>query len=121
MKLSDIKGVNAIEVLADLLIPFSRIAQDPEVVTAFRDDDTPKIKLVELLLKKHPQEILEVFAIIEGVPVEQYQPTLIELPMKLLDFLNDPDVQSLFLSQEQNSEVTSSIPAMATITAIDNQ
>ena len=99
-KLSEIKGEDALDVLADVLEPVSVIAQDEEFVKAVRDKKFSKIEMVRYLLKNHKAEILKTMAIIDGKDVENYSPSIIELPVMLLDLLNDPDLLSLFTSQD---------------------
>lgn len=99
-KLSEIKGEDALDVLADVLEPVSVIEQDEQFVKAVREKEFSKIEMVRYLLKNHKSEILKTMAIIDGKDVENYSPSIIELPVMLLDLLNDPDLLSLFTSQD---------------------
>lgn len=103
MKLSEIKGEKAIEVFADLLEPVSRILTDREIVDAFQNDE-PKINIVKKMLKGHAKEVIEAMAVIDGVPVEEYEKQIdfFTLPSKLIEFFNDEAVTQLFTSQSQN-------------------
>lgn len=99
MKLSDIKGDEAFEVLADLIDPASAIMADKEVETSFRSE--PRLAFIKLLLKKHSKEITEILAILDRKPVEEYEVNLVALPVKVMELLNDPELEGLFQSQGQ--------------------
>ena len=118
MKLSEIKGQDAIDALADLIEPASIIFTDEKVVKAMRSGD--KVKSVQVLLKSHPKEVIHMLAILEREDPATYNPSILTLPVKLLELFNDPDVQSVFLSQEQTEVKTSSSSAMANTEAGQN-
>lgn len=108
MKLSDYKGEDAIEVLADIIEPLAIILADNEIRELVQDKTTrtAPIKLVKPALKNHKKEVLEILARIENVPVDEYAETVnvFTLPMQVLDFINDKNVQSLFTSQRQTPD-----------------
>ena len=108
MKLSDYKGEDAIEVLADIIEPLALILADKEIRQLVQDKGTKTapIKLVKPALKNHKKEVLEILARIENVPVDEYAETVnvFTLPMQVLDFINDKNVQNLFTSQRQTPD-----------------
>lgn len=110
MKLSDYKGEDAIEVLADIIEPLALILSDKDIreLLSNKKDGTAvaPIKLVKPALKNHKREVLEILARIENMPVDEYAETVnvFTLPKQVLDFVNDPNVQSLFTSQHQTSD-----------------
>ena len=106
MKLSEIKGQEAIDVLADLMSPASIIFTDKEVVKLLRGGE--KIKAIQAMLKSHSKEVIEMLAILDREDPKTYEPSIVTLPMKLLEFFNDPEVSELFFSQEQTKDETSS-------------
>lgn len=95
MKLSEIKGEKAIEVFADLLEPASKIFSDKEFVEAIRNDE-PKAQIIKKLLKGHSKEVIEMLAIIDDVPVEEYEVNFVTLPAKLMELFNDEAITELF-------------------------
>lgn len=99
MKLSDIKGDEAFDVLADLIDPLTAIMSDAEVDHAFKN--LPRLAFVKVLLKKHKKEITEILAILDRTPVEEYEVSLVALPVKVMELLNDPELAELFQSQGQ--------------------
>ena len=108
MKLSDYKGEEALDVLADIIEPLANIITDEEIQALAKDDKTPILAMVKPAIKNHKKDLIEVLARLENVSVEEYRETmnLITLPKQVLELLNDPEVQDLFFSQEQ-SGVTS--------------
>ncbi len=122
MKLSDIKGVDAIDTVADLMEPIAKIATNEkikELGNKFAQDMKGanekekialKIRYARDILKACPQEIIEVFAILDRTPVEEYEFSLASLPQKIVELINDPYIMELFGLQSQ--EQTSSGSAM---------
>ena len=115
MKLSDYKGEEALDVLADIIEPFAIILSDKEIQTLAKEKDVAPIKFIKPAIKNHKKEIIQILARLENQPVEEYSKTvtLLTLPAQVLNFVNDPEVQSLFHSQgeSQQSSLASSSSA----------
>ena len=103
MKLSEIKGDRALDVIADLLDPMAEIMGDKQISDILKSGKAP-IRAIKLSLKNHKKAVLYMMAIIDGEDPETYAPSLLEIPKRLLDLLNDPEVQRLFASQETTSD-----------------
>ena len=105
MKLSDYKGEAALDKLADIIEPLTAMFADPELQELAKQQNVSTIKYAKPMLKNHKAEIIEILAALENEPVETYKEkiTLLTLPAKLLEFLNDAEVQALFPSQHQNA------------------
>lgn len=95
MKLSEIKGEKAIEVFADLLEPVGSILADKEVSDMIRNDAS-KVEIIQKMLKKHSKDVIKMMAIIDDVPVEEYEINFVTLPSKLIELFNDEAVTQLF-------------------------
>lgn len=106
MRLSDYEGEDALELLADLLDPVAEIFGDPEVVKPIRAGKT--LAGVQAAIKGHKQAVITMLALIDGEDPRAYRITFFSLPRKLLDILNDPEVQNLFQWQGQTTEEASS-------------
>lgn len=98
MKLSDIKGEKALDMLADLIEPLGEIAGDSIFIELLSKE--PK-KAVKRALKEHKKAIITMLAIINEKDVKTYEPSLLELPVLALDLFNDPELIRLFQSQVQ--------------------
>lgn len=94
-KLSDIKGEEALDVLAEILVPITTIASDAEVREGI---ETNVAKCVSIALKKYKDEIFDILATIEGVEKDEFIETvdILTLPVMLVEVLNEPMVQELF-------------------------
>lgn len=123
-RLSDYKGEEALEVMADIMEPLATIMADSEVRQLVVEDAKlrkeskgkkriPYIKFVKPAIKNHKTEVLEIMARIEGVPLEEYTASvnLATLPITILMYINDPSLKSLFTLQDQNLEQGFSGPA----------
>lgn len=108
MKLGEITGPRAIDVIAELIQPLADIASDRENIAHLfdvkpNDGETQgeaNLRMVKenlpVLLKSHNGEILSILSIINDVPAEQI--TLPEVVKGTLDLLNDSDFMALFMS-----------------------
>lgn len=103
MKLSEIKGERALDVLSDMVEPAAEIMSDKEITAILQSGKAP-VKAIKIALKNHKRAILDLMAAIDGEDPETYQPSLFAIPKRLLDLLNDPEVQRLFSSQETTSD-----------------
>lgn len=114
MRLSDIKGADALSVLADLIEPVGEIMTDKEILQNLRKGGN-KLTAISLALRNHPSASISILATLDGKSADEYAETLTigTLPLKLLELVNDPTVVQLFFSQGLTEAVTSSGSASA--------
>jgi transaldolase len=69
----------------------------------------PYIKFVTPAIRNHKAEIIQILARLQNQTVEEYKAglSLATLPMQVLEFINDPEIQKLFTSQSQSPETPS--------------
>lgn len=117
MKLSQIKGVDAVEAIADILEPVAVIFADEEIQNAIKAKK-PYIIITQIILKRQKEAILEVLAVLNGADPKEFKPSLIELPIMLMQLVQEvtenEELASLFHLQEQMTASVSSIPATPT-------
>ena len=121
MKLSDIKGKEAINTASELLEPFAIISTSEGITEARKklveemnkakaEKDFEKSNRQKMLAKVHfaqnlltacPEQIIEVFAILDRTPVEEYEFSLANLPQKIVELISDPYIMQLFGLQSQ--------------------
>lgn len=121
MRLSEIKGERVFDVIADLIEPVARIAEDKEAAKLFRREKLSKGETamgallkrirtsVPLLLRNHKMELIEIMAALEGVPKEAYAEAL-SVPKLIADIfglLNDNELLSLFGLAQTTEEPSS--------------
>ena len=114
MKLSEIRGEKAIELLGDILIPATEIMADPKISSAV-ESGKPKLTIVTNILKNHPKSILTILALLNQEDPETYNPSLLALPKMVMDILEDEELMDLFRSQGQLKEDESSVSASENI------
>ena len=110
-KLSEINGEDAIDVIAQIIEPATEIMTDAEFRDIARKKNIPKA--ASIALKNHKRAVLQILAALDGEDPETYCPSLVSIPLKLIDLFNDPDLMSLFSSQDHPSETQSSGPVSA--------
>ena len=107
MKLSDYEGERALDLLADLIEPATKIMADKQLAEILQNKEIPKVRALKVAIKNHKPEVVEILAVLDGVPVEDYKVNVFTLPKKLLEILNDPMVTELFQLQGQTTEAHS--------------
>lgn len=107
MKLSDFKGENALDLLADIIEPAAEILGDKEIAELY-NGGWKKAAIVKIAIKKHKKEVIEILAAMDGVPVEEYSCNVLTLPLKLLEILNDKEFMELFTFAGQTGGAKSS-------------
>ena len=95
MRLSEIKGEQALDVLADIIEPVTAICIDEEIQSMVKSG-VPTLKMVKPIIKNHKKEIVEILAILDGENPAEYEVNVLTLPIKLLELLNDPSIKQLF-------------------------
>lgn len=120
MKLSDIKGDRAIDVVADLIDPVCNIAQDPATKDLMTVKEVPEganvyelavqrlRKHVPALIKAHKNDLVAIFSALEGVPQEEYKESLsfAKLLSDVVVLLNDREFLQFFMSAAQGVQNT---------------
>lgn len=109
MKLSEINGKAAIEVIGLIIEPATEIMTDVEFRDFARKRNIPKAASVAL--KNHSEAVLEILAALDGEDPKTYNPSLLSIPAKLLEMLNDPELLALFSSQDLTSDTKPCGPA----------
>jgi len=101
MKLSEFKGEDAIDVLADIIEPITEIVKDDEVTKLWKTKGNNVANAAKVILKRHKHEVVEVLAAMERKTYDEYLPevTVLSLPIKLLEVLNDKDFMDFFTQQ----------------------
>jgi hypothetical protein len=114
MRLSDFKGEEAIEVFAEIVEPLTNIICDEEIQKLAKEK-AMTVKYVKPALKNHKKEIIQVLACLNRKTVEDFEKeiTLLNLPIMIVDLINDPEVQNLFRSQGQITPISSAYSGSA--------
>lgn len=94
-KLSEIKGEEALDVLAEILVPIVDIWDDEDVKKGY---ETNMAKAVSVAIKKHKEEIINIFALLDGKTYEEEleEINILSLPADIISILNESAIQDLF-------------------------
>lgn len=112
MRLSDVKGERTFEVVADIIEPVYRIAQDEAAVEMLSpkpcpDGEDPKhfmarrlVAGVPALLRSHKGDLVAIMAAIEGEDAEEYAESLdlAKLVVSLTELVSDPALMGFLAS-----------------------
>ena len=107
MKLSEIKGDRALEVIADIMEPISNLLSDPETKNALKNNgQKPIVKVLPKIIKTHKDDIYKMLAILDGVSVKEYseQSNMVKIINDFTDVVMDESIQSLFISAKPVEE-----------------
>ena len=106
-KLSEYKNEEALDLLAEIIEPTAIILADKEFLNSLKIN---KMEAIKYIIKSHKKEVIEVLAALEGVPVKDYECTILTLPATLMQIVNDPELLDFFKSQglEINNESSGS-------------
>jgi len=96
-KLSEIQNEDALDVIADILDPVIEICQDDELKEVMTKND--RMAAIKIAIKNHKEAIMLILATLDGEPLETYKINLIQIPTKLMELFNDPDMAAFFQSQ----------------------
>lgn len=113
MKLADYKGEKALYKLAELIDPITVIMTDEKVRENMRKKSSRK-DAVKYMIRNHVHSVIELLGILDDVDMTKHyneyaeKITLMSLPARLLEVLNDPDLMELFYSEGQNDSSASS-------------
>lgn len=106
MKLSDYKGEEALDLIAELLEPIAKIMSDKQIADAYQK--VSKLEAIKIAIKNHKTEVIEILAILDGEDPAEYEVNFFTLPIKILEILNDPELIKLFGLQGQTGGAISS-------------
>lgn len=96
MRLSEIKGEKAFEVLTELLEPLAEISADKRVTRLLTEKKL--MDAVKIILKEHQSSIVAILAALDGENPDGYleKVTLVTLPARLLELMSDKEFMQLF-------------------------
>lgn len=100
-KLSEYKNEEAAAILADILDPAFEIFSDEDFKKAVKES---KLSAAKYALKSHGKALIDVLAIYDGVPREEYNVNALGIVSKVFAILNDSVLMSAFTLQEQTTE-----------------
>lgn len=96
-----------LDLFANLIEPAAEIFSDPNAIKLTKKND--RAHTASVLIKDHKTAIVKILALLDGVEPEDYVvPGPFVLAGKIINLLNDPELEELFTSQGQKEESASS-------------
>lgn len=102
MKLLEAKGAEAMELIGDLFDPISNLAMDTKIVRCIQTKQF--MKAFKFAFQEHPKDLIQLFAVCEGIDPKDYNKTAPEMLDDLMTVANHPIIQRLFFSQAQETD-----------------
>lgn len=102
-RLSEIRGEEAFDVTADLLVEISKLVSGDKI-KAMREDGKSNVEIITYIVKKKKSNVVKILSILDGCTPKEYlektnMPTLFN-DAKIL--MEDPMVRELFTLQGQS-------------------
>lgn len=89
----------ALDLFADLIEPAVEIISDKRIEMMYKSGN--KIAAIKQAIKCHKSAVIEILSLIDGIPKEEYKVSVIALPIKLMNLINNPELEELFTGQSQ--------------------
>lgn len=105
-KLTEIKGDDALELIADMLEPATEIMSDENVKNAFYKKNLGAA--IKVSIKEHKKAVKLILALLNGKDVEKYNPSVAEIVKGAMDISNDEALVDLFTLPNQTLEENTS-------------
>ena len=98
-KLSEYKDEEALDLLANLIEPAIKIVRIDGFKEALENGD--KLKAIKLAIAGDKSAVMEMLAVLDGVPRAEYHCNIMTLPGRILEILNDEELMVFFTEQAQ--------------------
>lgn len=95
MKLSEIKGDQALDVIAEIIEPIADITADEEFVKIANSGET-RARVIAYVIKNHKDSVVRMLAALNLQKPEEFEFSLLTLPKMLMELFEDEDVMALF-------------------------
>ena len=96
MKLSDFKGDDALDLLAEMIDPACEIIADREFLNAA--ESGRKVDCVKIAIRNHKKAVTRILALLNREDPATFEPNFIQLPGMIYEILDDPELLSVFTS-----------------------
>ena len=104
--LTEIKGDDALELIADLLEPVTEITADEKVKNAYQSENIGSA--IKVAIKEHKTAVIAILAALNECDVKDYNPSVAQIVKDALAVVNDRALLDLFTYPNQKSEENTS-------------
>lgn len=107
--LTEIKGDDALELIADMLEPATEIMSDKEVKTAYYTKNMASA--VKVAIKGHKDAVKLILALLSEEDVSTYSPSVADIVKGAMQILSDKALQDLFTlpNQKPDKDISGSV------------
>lgn len=102
-KLSEYTDGDALDMIADMLGPIVSMTKNEEFMNIMNDKEATRLDKVQTAIKACKPEVMNILAILNGVPLENYHCSIASILIDLSSLLSDKDFTDFFESQGQKS------------------
>lgn len=100
--LAEIKGDDALELIADLLEPATEIMSDEKVKNAFYSKNSAAA--IKVAIKEHKDAVIVILAALNECDAKDYKPSVAQIIKDALQIVNDKALLDLFTLPNQTLE-----------------
>lgn len=100
MRISEVQGERALDVMADLM----EIFENEKISEAFKKNENSKA--LRIMLKEHRSAVYDLIAAVQGVEPSKADVSVKNLSDELSNIFADPELSSLFMSSGSNATET---------------
>lgn len=119
-KLSEYTDGDALDMLADMLGPIVSMTKNEEFMKIMNDKEATRLEKTQTALKACKSEVMNILAILNGVPPENYHCSIASIMVDLSSLLSDKDFTDFFESQGQKSSEDAFGSAMESTEGTEN-
>lgn len=101
MKLEQFKNEKALEFLVDILEPTEKIFKNEKVLELVSKGGYSPYEFARVLIKTSKKEIIEILAIANDTPVDDFECDVVSIISDVLELLRFPGIQDFFRLQGQ--------------------
>lgn len=109
-KLSEIKGDEAVDVLAALMSPVTAIFSDKEVSNKWKKKGSKMVEVASFVFKQHKDAVIDMLVILDGRTRKEYlaESSVASIIHDVMVLFDDPDMQQLFTGAGQEKRPSGS-------------
>lgn len=104
MRLSEFKDEKGVKVVAQLLVPISKIVsnkENAEAQKAAAEDGGSMFSFASALLQNSPRDVMDMLAILDDKDPQEYHCSAATVLMDVFNMISDPELLALFGLQRQ--------------------
>lgn len=106
MKLSEFKDEEALDLIAELIEPASKIFSNTDLRDAVRGGKS-RLEIAKIAVKSNKKEVFEILCLTSGVPMEEYHCTPVSILKQFMEMIDDEELLDFFSSMAQTEEANS--------------